>query len=65
MRKRLIGKLHDVQKWRRGARTPMPLSPTEYGRAIDDCIRILRRLSDEQFNGLMNDNNRKEQEILP
>lgn len=41
-----------MQKWRRGANTPMPLSPKEFGECIDDCIRMLRRMSDEQYNEL-------------
>lgn len=53
MRKELIRKLHEMQKWRRGANIPMP-SPTEFGEAIDVCIRILRKLDDEQFKNLMN-----------
>ena len=32
----------------------MPLTPREFGEAIDDCIRILRKISDEQFNGIIN-----------
>ena len=46
-----------MQKWRRGADMPMPLTPKEFGEAIDDCIRILRKLSDEQINSLMNGSN--------
>ena len=49
MRKLLIRKLHLAQKWRRGGRGELP-SPKEFGLAIDDCIRLLRSLSDEQFN---------------
>ena len=52
-----------MQKWRRGGKAPMPLSPQEFGIAIDDCIRILRRLNDEQFNKLINGSNRRECEI--
>lgn len=53
MRKRLIRKLHEMQKWRRGGRGEMPFSPPkEFGNAIDDCIRLLRKLSDEQFNDI-------------
>ena len=48
-----------MQKWRRGG-GDMPFSPKEFGIAIDDCIRLLRKLSDEQFNDLMNG----KQEIL-
>lgn len=54
MRKRLIKRLHNYQKWRRGARTS-PLHPREVGFMIDDCIRILRRLSDEQVNEILNE----------
>lgn len=53
MRKALIRKLHDMQKWRRGANIPMPLTPKEFGEAIDDCIRLLRGLSDEQVENLL------------
>ena len=42
-----------MQKWRRGG-GDMPCSPTEWGVTIDDCIRLLRKLSNEQFNELMN-----------
>lgn len=55
MRKVLLRKLHEMQKWRRGARSDMPLTPSEFGNAIDDCIRILRGLSDEQVNGILNE----------
>lgn len=57
MRKGLIRKLHEMQKWRRGADMPMPLTPKEFGIAIDDCIRILRKLSDEQINDMLNGSN--------
>lgn len=40
-----------MQKWRRGG-GDMPLSPKEFGLAIDDCIRLLRRMDDKQFNEL-------------
>lgn len=43
MRKRLIKKLHEAQKWRRGGKGEKPFSPKE--------------MSDEQFNELMNDGN--------
>ena len=52
MRKALIRKLHEMQKWRRGANTPMPLSSKEFGECIDECIRLLRRMSDKQYNEL-------------
>lgn len=43
-----------MQKWRRGGKGGMPFSPTDFGIAIDICIRMLRRVSDEQFKELMN-----------
>lgn len=49
-----------MQRWRRGADVPMPYSPKEFGEAIDDCIRILQKLNDEQVNELLNGNNRRE-----
>ena len=52
MRKTLIRKLHDYQKWRRGARIN-PLHPKVVGIMLDDCIRILRKLSDEQVNEIL------------
>lgn len=55
MRKILIRKLHEMQKWRKGGEGEMPLSPKEFSKAIDDCIRLLRKLSDEQFNKLMDE----------
>lgn len=47
-----------MQKWRRGGKGDMPFSPKEFGLAIDDCIRLLRKLNDEQFNDLINAGNR-------
>lgn len=44
-----------MQKWRRGGKGEMP-SSQEFGLAIDDCIRLLRKLSDERFKELMNGN---------
>lgn len=55
MRKQLIRKLHGYQKWRRGASIEHPLHPKEVGLMLDDCIRILRKLSDEQVNGILNE----------
>lgn len=52
-----------MQKWRRGG-GDMPCSPTEWGVTIDNCIRLLRQLSDEQFNELMNDSNRRKQRVI-
>lgn len=60
MRKTLIRKLHEMQKWRRGSKTSMPLTPSEFGKCIDDCIRVLRKLSDEQFNRILNDSDKRE-----
>jgi hypothetical protein len=54
MRKQLIRKLHGYQKWRRGARIKA-LHPKEVGLMIDDCIRVLRKLSDEQVNEILNE----------
>ena len=51
----LLRKLHDMQKWRRGYGSSLPLSSYEFGQAIDDCIRILRGLSDEQVNRILNE----------
>lgn len=44
-----------MQKWRRGASIDMSLTPSEFGEAIDDCIRLLRKLSDEQVNDILNE----------
>ena len=44
-----------MQKWRRGRKGGMPFSPYTFGEAIDICIRMLRRMSDEQFKELMNE----------
>lgn len=54
MRKALIRKLHVYQKWRRGYRT-LALHPKEVGLMIDDCIRVLRKLSDEQVNEILSE----------
>lgn len=54
MRKVLIKKLHNMQKWRRGGKGEMPYSPKEFGIMIDDCIRLLRRMSDEQYKAITN-----------
>lgn len=42
-----------MQKWRRGKLKVMPQTPTEWGVAIDDCIRLLRKLNDEQVKGIL------------
>lgn len=57
MSKKLIKILHGMQKWRRGGKGEMPFSPKEFGLAIDDCIRLLRKLNDEQFKSLINGSN--------
>lgn len=44
-----------MQKWRRGKGKYMPYTPKEFGLMIDDCIRILRKMSDEQYNYLINE----------
>ena len=54
MRKTLIRNLHLYQKWRRGARIK-PLHPKDVCLMLDDCIRILRKLSDEQVNEILNE----------
>lgn len=38
-----------MQKWRMGGKGTMPLSPKEFGEAIDDCIRLLRSISDKDY----------------
>lgn len=53
MRKTLIRTLHLHQKWRRGGKIQMQ-SPKDIGLALDACIRILRKLSDEQVNDILN-----------
>lgn len=58
MRRKLIRTLHEMNVWRRGGKGEMP-SPTEFGIAIDDCIRLLRKMSDKQFNELMNGKDNK------
>lgn len=55
MRKTLIRNLHLYQKWRRGARIEHPLHPKEVGLMLDDCIRVLRKLSDEHVNEILNE----------
>lgn len=44
-----------MQKWRRGKGKTMPFSQREFGEAIDDCIRILRKLDDGQVNEILNE----------
>ena len=55
MRKKLIRNLHLYQKWRRGARIEHHLHPKELGLTLDDCIRVLRGLSDNQVNNILNE----------
>ena len=50
MRRELIRKLEKMQKWRRGAKISMPYSPREFGLMIDDCIMVLKGITDEQFD---------------
>lgn len=38
--------LHTFQKWRRGANIPMP-NPTLIGQAIDEAIRVMRKVKRE------------------
>ena len=54
MRNNLIRNLHLYQKWRRGARINA-LHPKDVGFMLDDCIRVLRGLSDEQVNDILNE----------
>ena len=54
MRKSILRILHAMQKWRRGQIDAMPYTPFEFGMALDDCIRILRKLTDEQVNEILN-----------
>lgn len=49
MRSTLIRKIQHHQRWRRGADIPM-MHPKEIGQALDDCIKVLEALDDEQFN---------------
>lgn len=50
MRKELIRKLRKMQKWRRGADMHMPYSPKEFGFMIDECIKVLEGITDEQYD---------------
>lgn len=54
MRKEIIAILHGMQKWRRGKGKSMPYSPRQFGAAIDLSIRVLRGISEEEFNKLVN-----------
>ena len=55
MKKEVIRILHEMQKWRRGNGNVMPYSPKQFGIAIDVSIRVLRRISNEDFNRLLNE----------
>lgn len=46
--KETIKVLHDSQKWRRGAKIEMPHSPKVFGEAIDNAIRILRKVNKDE-----------------
>ena len=49
--KNIIDRLHYIQKWRKGAKIPMP-TPQDISLAIDDAIRYIRgkeRYKDEQI----------------
>lgn len=43
-----------MQKWRRGADMEMPYTGKEFGLMIDDCIRVLRKLTDKQVEDILN-----------
>lgn len=57
MRKEVIQILHKMQKWRRGEGRVMPYTPKQFGIAIDMSLRVLRGISDEDFNKLVNEGN--------
>lgn len=42
-----------MQKWRRGG-GEMPYTPKQFGEAIDNSMRILRKLTDKQVNEILN-----------
>lgn len=59
--KETIKYLHYYQKWRRGAKLPIP-NPQEVGIAIDNAIRELRkfqRLKTEIEKSATNDTNKR------
>ena len=56
MRNELIKRLEKKQKWRRGDGKFMPYTPKEFGLMIDDCIMILKGITDEQFKKIKKDN---------
>ena len=51
MRNELIRKLRQHNRWRRGADVKM-MHPKEIRQMLDDCVKILENMSDEQFNGM-------------
>lgn len=53
MRKLLIKKLNHHQRWRKGADIPM-LSVRELSDVLDNCIKVLENMSDEQVNDILN-----------
>ena len=58
MRKELIRKLQKMQKWRRGSDMEMPYTGKEFGLMIDDCIRVLEKLTDKQVEDILNYGNK-------
>lgn len=52
MRRKLIRSLEQYQRWRKGAEIPMP-HPSEVRMMMENCIRILEHLSDEQVNEIL------------
>ena len=50
--KQVIHALHLHQKWRRGAINEIPLTAREYGEALDEAIKLLRKY-DRQQDGAM------------
>ena len=58
MRNELIKRLEKMQKWRRGADMGMPYTGKEFGLMIDDCIRVLGKLTDKQVEDILNYGNK-------
>ena len=54
MRKKLLRSLEQYQKWRKGAEIPMP-HPSEVRSMLENCTRILKHLSDEKVNEILNE----------
>lgn len=48
-----------MQKWRRGADMEMPYTGKEFGLMIDDCIRVLEKLTDKQVEDILNYGNKQ------